>query len=115
MHEPPNLTRLSMRSGPLQGNPEWRDAIERYSPLVIVAGHDHQTPGRMGCWHDRIADTLCLNAGQGNEILHYFVLDASFGNKAPSLPTRLAIAHWPRGETEIIADAQTKKDERRTL
>ncbi len=105
MHEPPDLTRLSMRSGPLRGNPEWREAIERYSPLAVVSGHDHQTPWRAGYWHDRIGDTVCLNAGQSNETLYYFVIDASFEKKAISLPSRLVVTHWPTKETETIPNA----------
>ncbi len=104
MHEPPNLTRLSMRSGPLQGNPEWREAIERYSPLLVVSGHDHQTPFRMGFWHDRIGNTLCLNAGQGNETLHYFVLDATLQGQSPSLPTSVVITLFPTKEVQLIPE-----------
>ncbi|MBA3352146.1 MAG: metallophosphoesterase [Blastocatellia bacterium] len=104
MHEPPDLTRLSMRSGPLQGNPEWREAIECYSPLLVVSGHDHQTPSRMGFWHDRIGNTLCLNAGQGNETLNYFVIDTSLQGPAASLPTSMFITHLPTKEVQLIPE-----------
>lgn len=106
MHEPPNLTRLSMRSGPLQGNPEWREAIERYSPMLVVSGHDHQTPSRMGFWHDRIGDTLCLNAGQGNETLNYFVIGTTLHGQSPSLPASMVITHFPTKEVQLIPEGK---------
>ncbi len=104
MHEPPDLTRLSMRSGPLQGNPEWRKAIEHYSPLAVVSGHDHQTPWRAGYWHDRIADSVCFSAGQRNDHLYYFVIDTTFRGQSPSLPTGMVITHFPTKEVQLIPE-----------
>ncbi len=104
MHEPPDLTRLSMRSGPLSGNWEWREAIERYFPLAVVFGHDHQTPWRGGFWNDRIGNSLCLNAGQGNDQLYYFVIDATFEAESRSLPVSMVITHFPTKEVQVIPE-----------
>ncbi len=95
-----------MRSGPLQGNPEWREAIERYAPMLVVSGHDHQTPFRMGFWHDRIGNTLCLNAGQGNETLHYFVVDTTLQGQSPSLPSSMVVTHFPTKEVQVITEGK---------
>ncbi len=97
-HEPPNLTRLSVRSGPLQGNAEWRAAIEQYSPLAVVSGHDHETPWQTGHWHDRIDHTVCLNAGQKRDFLQYLLIDATFASAAIALPIALTVRHYPTKE-----------------
>ncbi len=104
MHEPPDRTRLSEPGGPLAGNSEWREAIERYSPLLVVSGHDHHTPILNGTWHDEIGETLCLNAGQASTRLHYFVIDAWFPREIPSLPSGVVITHRPTGEVKIVGE-----------
>lgn len=95
MHEPPLGTLLSMTHGPLAGNVEWRDAIENYSPLAVVFGHDHQTPWRSGYWHDRIGDSICFNAGQTSSSLYYLIVEAMFSSGELSLPKALTVTHCP--------------------
>ncbi len=102
MHEPPSGTCLSMHTGPLSGNAEWRDAINCYSPLAAVFGHDHQTPWRSGFWSDRIGDTACLNAGQRNDDLYYFTIDAEFETTSTSLPRRMVVTHFPTQEQLVV-------------
>jgi len=60
MHEPPT-TELSEEWLTV---PEWRLAIEDYQPLVVVCGHDHNTPRRTKQWSVRIGRTQCINLGQ---------------------------------------------------
>ena len=51
MHEPPKGTILSQSSGPLAGNSEWTQAIERFAPRLVVFGPDHDIPIRISNWH----------------------------------------------------------------
>ena len=43
--------------------PEWREAVEDWQPLLVVSGHDHRTPLETGR-SDRIGNTLCYSLGQ---------------------------------------------------
>jgi len=87
IHEPPSLEIAAY----VAYEPEWRDAIVHYQPLVTVSGHDHFTPIRTGQWHTKIGDTVCINAGQrvyptpGK--LVYCLIDFAFPSTKPSLPT----------------------------
>jgi hypothetical protein len=38
MHEPPAGTPLSETNGPMAGNREWIEAIERFSPWLTLSG-----------------------------------------------------------------------------
>ncbi len=105
MHEPPDGTSLSMRSGPLRGNPEWREAIERYSPLVVVCGHDHHTPWQGGNWCDPMGETFCFNAGQQDETLQHLVVELVF-SPGVSLPTCVTVTHHPRKQVRIVRHAE---------
>ncbi len=98
MHEPPSGTRLSVATGPLAGNDEWRDAITDYSPLLVICGHDHQTPLRGGSWRERVGQSWCLNAGQTRDTLHYFVIDVIFKDRQPSLASEMKVVYCPSGE-----------------
>lgn len=96
MHEPPMGTPLSMPSGPIAGHPEWAEAIERFSPWVVVCGHDHSSPVRNNQWHHRLGQTLVVNVGQSNgEALHYALIEAAFDSHRPSLPRRLTVRGSP--------------------
>ena len=96
MHEPPAGTPLSVSSGPLSGNCEWTDSIHRFSPWLVVCGHDHLTPERNGKWSHRLGDTIVVNVGQsdGSE-LHYAVIEAEFDFGRPSLPRRMTVTAHP--------------------
>ncbi len=98
MHEPPSGTRLSVTTGPLAGNDEWRDAIAKYAPLLVICGHDHQTPFRGGSWRERVGQSWCLNAGQTRDTLHYFVIDIIFKGRNPSLASEMTAVYYPSGE-----------------
>ncbi len=44
LHEPPTGTPLSNANSLVAGNPDWINAIERFSPWLTISGHDHITP-----------------------------------------------------------------------
>jgi len=105
MHEPPAGTPLTARHPMVEGNPEWVQAIERYSPWLTISGHDHQTPIRSKCWHHRIGQTTCVNVGQtDNGPLHYCVIEAEFESASPSLPSRMQVTAYPCQETIVLPD-----------
>jgi Icc-related predicted phosphoesterase len=95
MHEPPSGTKLSRSVGSLSGDPEWREAIERFLPKAAVCGHDHDTPMQSGHWHDSIGPTLCVNCGQAQRALHYAVIDLEFPASTPCLAKRLQATAYP--------------------
>jgi Icc-related predicted phosphoesterase len=100
MHEPPRGTRLSEPNSVVAGCSEWTRAIQRFSPLATISGHDHETPRITKKWHDRIGDTLCVNVGQSpNAPLHYTIVDAEFPSAEPSLPSRLTVTAYPWNES----------------
>jgi len=105
MHEPPSGTPLSEPESVVQGNPEWVQAIDRFSPWLTISGHDHQTPIRTGRWYHRIGQTTCVNVGQtDNGPLHYCVIEAEFEGSSPSLPSRMQVTAYPRQETIALPD-----------
>lgn len=96
MHEPPIGTPLSMPSGPIAGHPEWTEAIERFSPWVVVCGHDHDSPVRNDQWHHRLGETLVVNVGQSDgDSLHYSLIEAAFDSDQPSLPRHVRVTGYP--------------------
>ncbi len=99
MHEPPSGTPLSRAGTPVEGNPEWVQAIESYSPWLTISGHDHRTPRRTGLWHHRLRRTVCVNVGQTDSgPLHYCVIEADFEKSTPCLPSRMRVFARPRME-----------------
>jgi Icc-related predicted phosphoesterase len=105
-HEPPACTPLTATTGPLSGNPEWTELIERFSPRVVVCGHDHDTPIRRKQWHCRVGDSFVLNFGQTNgERLHYGVVDAEFSSSITALPSRITIRAFPWEQELVIGPA----------
>lgn len=96
MHETPAGTRLSQKGTVVAGNPEWNNAIERFSPWLTISGHDHQTPLRNNCWHHKIGQTVCVNVGQSDsDPLHYCLVEAEFTGNTTSLPARLRVSAFP--------------------
>lgn len=97
MHEPPTGTPLSVSSGPISGNRDWTNAIHRFSPRLVICGHDHLTPLKTGRWHYRIGDTVVVNVGQPHDPeVHYLLVEAlptgsSLGAMAP---IRLLSMRW---------------------
>jgi Icc-related predicted phosphoesterase len=96
VHEPPAGTKLSEETGPMAGRIEWLATVERYSPLLVVCGHDHRTPRRHGCWHEKVRQTQVVNAGQKLDgPLHYSLIEFEFPQATPGLPTRIKVSAFP--------------------
>jgi hypothetical protein len=117
MHEPPTGTPLSERGSLVEGNPDWVTAIERFSPWLSIAGHDHITPIRSNCWHHRIGQTTCVNVGQTDHgPLHYCLVEAEFESQLPSLPAKMQVTAYPWHETlalpsgKVISGRGSKPD-----
>jgi len=103
MHEPPTGTPLSQRGSLVEGNPDWVTAIERFSPWLSIAGHDHLTPIRSKCWHHHNGQTTCVFVGQTDHgPLHYCLVEAEFESQSPSLPAKMQVTAYPWQETLAI-------------
>ena len=100
MHEPPARTPLSAPNSPVAGNSDWNRAIERFSPLLTISGHDHLTPLKTGIWHHRLGSKVCVNVGQTDAgPLHYTFIEAEFPGDSPSLPSKMRVTAYPAGES----------------
>ena len=96
MHEPPYGTPLSERAGALSGHVEWRLAIERFLPRLVVFGHDHQTPIQTKQWHCQLGATTCVNIGQTESgPLRYTLVTMDFHQNNPSLPRSIVVTAYP--------------------
>ena len=103
MHEPPSGTPLSTPFGPVSGNPEWVGAIARFSPQLVLCGHDHVTPMKNRHWHCRIHDTLCVNVGQDDsDGLCFAVVEMTFPRRTACLPTKTVVRAYPWGESATL-------------
>lgn len=104
-HEPPSGTVLSERTGSVSGVREWRQAIERFSPRLVMFGHDHSTPITTKRWHCRVeGGTYCVNVGQtGSGPLHYAVVEMAFVEKGLSLPRETTVTAFPYSESFTIS------------
>ena len=92
MHESPMGLPLAH---PKVFNPGWTDAVERYSPKLVVCGHDHDTPLENGTWHAPLGSTTCINIGQAENDFHYAILDFEFESSVPSLPSKITVRAFP--------------------
>ena len=100
MHEPPTGTPLTVRQGSLSGNPAWNEALSRFSPLLTISGHDHQSPINNKQWYCKVGQTTCVNLGQSeNGLLHYGLIEAEFSKDTPCLPSRMRVTAYPSGES----------------
>ena len=100
MHEPPTGTPLTQSGSPVEGNPDWINAIDRFSPWLTISGHDHLTPLRSRVWHHRLGQTTCVNVGQTDHgPLHYCLIQAEFKSASPDLPVLMRVTAYPWQET----------------
>ena len=60
MHEPP----VEALGEPFFVCEDWRRAIERFQPLIVISGHDHNKPLDTGVWKCQVGKTTCVNVGQ---------------------------------------------------
>lgn len=113
MHEPPTGTSLSKATGVLAGNIAWTAAIERFTPMLCVFGHDHETPLHQNRWHEKLLQTQCVNLGQKLDgPLHCCVIEAIFQRPTPSLPTSITVTAYPHNGSFTLADiSKTNKPE----
>lgn len=104
MHEPLAGTRLSEPDTPVEGNPEWTEAIRRHQPMLTISGHDHLSPIRNRCWAEKTGNSWSVNVGQTHGgPLHYCLIDAEYRWPKPSLPRHLLVRAFPWNETlEIV-------------
>ena len=79
MHESPVGLPLAK---PEVFSPAWADAVERFGPLLVACGHDHDTPVENGMWHANLGQTVCVNAGQSESDFHYTLMDFDFPDQS---------------------------------
>jgi Icc-related predicted phosphoesterase len=104
MHEPPAGTPLTERHGLVSGNPAWNEALARFSPLLTISGHDHDTPIKAKRWYTRIGQSACVNLGQtADGPLHYGILEAEFPKATPCLPRRMRVSAFPWNHSLDVA------------
>lgn len=85
IHGPPSDCGLDhCASGHKPGSTAVRKFIEDHQPLLTVHGHIHESPIYSGTWKKHIGDTLCINAGQTEHSLSYFMFELK-GNKIINL------------------------------
>lgn len=99
MHEPPLSAPVAH---PIAANSFFKEAVERYQPLLVISGHDHETPLKTGQWRAPIGRTTCINAGQGRSRLHFCLIECSFEGSEASLPKDLQVTAFPWREKVAI-------------
>lgn len=81
-HAPPYATKLDvLYSGRHIGSRSVRKFIEQHGPPLTLHGHIHESYRMTEKIRDRVGDTLCINPGQGEEVLHAVTIDL-IGNQA---------------------------------
>lgn len=76
MHAPPLGTKLDvLRNGRHAGSRSVRTFIEEHTPPLTLHGHIHESHHVTKELMDRIGSTICVNAGQAEEVLHAVVVD----------------------------------------
>ena len=84
----------------MAGRIEWLAAIERYSPTLVVRGHDHRTPLRGSAWHEKVRQTCVVNVGQKLDgPLHYSMTKFEFPRSTPCLPQSVRMKAFPWDQT----------------
>jgi Icc-related predicted phosphoesterase len=80
-HGPPSGSPLAWGGRRSFGDPDLSAWIDQHHPTLVLTGHVHEAPFiDGGSWHDRIGDTLVLNAGrQPGEVPAHAVVDLAAG------------------------------------
>lgn len=78
-HSPPDASPTSWSGKRHFGDAVLNELAEQHQPDLVLAGHVHEAPFRDdGSWHDRIGDTLVLNAGrQTGPIPAHLIVDST--------------------------------------
>jgi Icc-related predicted phosphoesterase len=81
-HSPPDASPTSWGGSRHFGDNVLNRLIEEHSPDIVLTGHVHDSPFRPeGSWHDRIGDTLVLNAGRHvGPVPAHVILDTGDGS-----------------------------------
>lgn len=81
-HSPPDASPTSWSGTRHFGDDTLNALIERHRPELVLSGHVHEAPVRPGgSWHDRIGETLVLNAGrQPGPIPAHAIIDTGTGD-----------------------------------
>lgn len=104
MHEPP----VEALGDPKWAvNDHWREAIELYSPITVVCGHDHTWPIATEVWFTKIGQgTKCVNVGQTTAPipgpLRYCLLTFEFPTNEPSLPSHPSVERFIWQSPDLI-------------
>jgi Icc-related predicted phosphoesterase len=72
MHEPPTAAALADW---FCASTRFEEPIRRYSPALVVSGHDHRRPVETGIWKTPLGNSVVVCAGQGNARLRYTVAE----------------------------------------
>lgn len=80
-HSPPDVSPTAWSGRRHYGDDTLNKLIERHQPDIVLTGHVHEAPFRSdGSWHDRIGETIVLNAGrQPGPIPAHLLLDTTEG------------------------------------
>ncbi|WP_051062558.1 metallophosphoesterase family protein [Ilumatobacter nonamiensis] len=78
-HSPPDRSPTSWSGHRHYGDDVLNGLIDMHQPDIVLTGHVHEAPFRPdGSWHDRIGDTLVLNAGrQPGPIPAHLIVDTT--------------------------------------
>ncbi len=100
MHEPPTGTPLSRSSGIVVGNALWERLVRKHQPRLVICGHDHTTPARIGQWHARLGNTTVVNLGQSDSgPLHHLVVDIG---SEKTMATGLTLTAYPSHQQLVL-------------
>ncbi len=80
-HSPPDGSPTAWSGKRHYGDDVLNGLVERFRPDLVLTGHVHEAPFRVGgSWHDRIGDTVVLNAGrQPGPVPAHLIVDSTLG------------------------------------
>ncbi len=80
-HSPPDGSPTSWSGRRHYGDDLLNELIDVHAPDLVLSGHVHEAPQVPdGAWHDRIGDTVVLNAGrQAGDVPAHIVIDTATG------------------------------------
>ena len=97
-HSPPDESPTSWSGTRHFGDDVLNTLIDTHQPDLVLTGHVHEAPFRPGgSWHDRLGDTIVLNAGRHpGPIPTHLIVDTDAGEAAWwSMEGRGELSLWP--------------------